>query len=69
MRVRMNRLYSHSPDGIHVDHYLPGQKYDLPDVFAQNLLATGVAIEDKDMMAAPEIKEVAPQVKAKKRRK
>jgi len=69
MKVRMVRLYATSRDGIHVDLYKAGQKYDLPEALSLDLLRAGIAIEDKDMETAPEIKEVAPQVKKPKRRK
>ena len=68
MKVRMVRFFQTSTDGIHVDLYKPGQKYDLPEVLALDLLRAGIAIEDKDMETAPEIKEVAP-IQQHKRRK
>jgi hypothetical protein len=69
MKVRMVRIFQTSRDGIHVDLYKPGQKYDLPEVLALDLLKAGIAIEDKDMETAPEMKMVAPQVTKPKRRK
>jgi len=61
-------MHQTSPDGIHVDLYRAGQKYDLPDFLAIRLIDSGVAIEDKDMETAPEMKGV-PQTRSSKRRK
>jgi hypothetical protein len=68
MKVRMVRMFQTSRDGIHVDLYKPGQKYDLPEFLALDLLKAGIAIEDKDMETAPEMKEVAPIPKPKRRK-
>ena len=56
MKVRMLTHYSRAADGINVIRYLGGEKYDLPEAEARLFIEIGVAIEDKDMGAAPETK-------------
>ncbi len=68
MKVRMLARYQTSFDGILVETFNAGEKYDLPEPRAQRLLSVGVAIEDKDMGQAPEIK-VVPSTQKPKRRK
>ena len=57
MNVRMLTHYSRAADGLHVTRYISGQKYDLPESEARLFIEIGVAIEDKDMGRAPEVKE------------
>lgn len=56
MKVRMLTHYRRAADGIHVIFYNGGQKYDLPDAEAELFIRIGVAVEDKDMVTAPETK-------------
>jgi|APFre7841882590_1041340.scaffolds.fasta_scaffold36206_2 hypothetical protein len=67
MKVRMLQMYSTSPDGIHVDLYKAGQKYDLPDFLAVRFFDMGIAVSDKDMETAPEMKMSVPR-KTKRRK-
>ena len=57
MKVRMLTHYSRGgPDHISVNHYNGGQKYDLPESEAMLFIDMGIAVEDKDMERAPEVK-------------
>jgi len=69
MKVRMLTRYQTCFDGILVETFLPGQKYDLPEERARRLLDVGVAIEDKDMGQAPEIKDAPPEQRPKSKRR
>lgn len=62
MKVRMTQTTKGSPDGIQVNEYEAGKKYDLPESLASVFLGQGFAEEDKALDRAPEIK------KAKRRK-
>jgi hypothetical protein len=46
-----------SPDGLTVEFYQAGLKYDLPEHLAQAYIANRFAEEDKDMGGPPEVKD------------
>jgi len=56
MKIRMLSTQKGSPDGIQVNEYEVGQKYDLPQGLAMVFLKLGWAEEDKDLGSAPEKK-------------
>lgn len=58
MKVRMLTHYSRAADGVTVQRYLGGLKYDLPESEAQLFISIGVAVEDKEMV--PETKAIFP---------
>ena len=62
MRVRMLVTHSGSPDGIRIEEYLAGQKYDLPTRLAEIFLGAGWAEEDKAMEGPAEIKSTPAHV-------
>ena len=47
MKVRMLVTHDGSPDGININEYQAGQKYDLPERLARIFLDAGWAEEDK----------------------
>ncbi len=64
MRIRMLRPYRSAPDGIHVQDFEAGKKYDIPENLAMGFISQGLACEDKDMGGAPETK-AAPKGRRK----
>jgi hypothetical protein len=57
MKVRMlSFAFAAAEDGIRLNTYHAGEKYDLPEPLAEMFIAQGKAEEDKDMGHAPEIK-------------
>jgi hypothetical protein len=68
MKIRMLRTERSSPDGIRVETYEAGKKYDFPENRALAFIAAGWAEEDKDMGGAPETKtedHVPPPIKGR----
>jgi hypothetical protein len=68
MMIRMLRSYRSAPDGIRVQTFEAGKKYDLPQALALGFIEQGVACEDKDMGGAPEVKEPALSGPRKRRK-
>ena len=60
MKIRMLITQDSSPDGIRIETYEAGKKYDFPDARALAFIAKGWAEEDKDMGGAHETKEMEP---------
>jgi hypothetical protein len=61
MRVRMVRTRPGGVDGgIRVEIFEEGKVYDMEEPLALAFLREGHAIEDKMIVAAPEVKDVAP---------
>lgn len=56
-KIRMLVTHRGSPDGINVNEYQAGQKYDLPERLAQIFLDAGYAEEDRAFDGPEEIKE------------
>lgn len=61
MKVRMLGTHKGSPDGIQVNEYQAGEKYDLPKRLADIFLDADMAEEDKEEI--PEVKEEETQTK------
>lgn len=55
MKIKMTKTKDGSSDGINIDTYEKGKKYDVSDSLAENFVGQGVAKEDKEK--APEIEE------------
>jgi len=60
-KVRMLGTHRGSPDGIQVNEYQAGEKYDLPERLAGIFLDAGMAEEDKEETI--EVKEEETQTK------
>lgn len=56
MRVRMVETRRAAPDSVRAQIYEAGKAYDVPDELARMWLASGRAMEDKAIDAAPETK-------------
>jgi len=66
LRIRMTRDLDAAFDGITVQKLKAGESYDIPASFAERYLSKGIAIEDKAIDAAPEIKEEKPKILRRK---
>lgn len=69
MKLRMLTTMKGSPDGIQVNEYLAGRKYDLPRDLANNFLGQNVAEEDKELVLETKggQQEKSPGLKRKRR--
>ena len=56
MRIRMTRDLDAAFDGNNVQKLKRGESYDAPESFAKRYLKKGIAIEDKAIDKAPEVK-------------
>lgn len=64
MKIKMTKTTDGSPDGININTYEKGEKYDVPDSLAENFVGQDAAKkEDKGKEKAPENKEEAPENK------
>lgn len=69
MKIKMTKTTDGSPDGININTYEKGKKYDIPASLAENFLGQDAAKEDKGKEEAPENKEKAPENKGEKKDK
>lgn len=63
MKIRMIVTTKGSPDGIQVNEYQAGGKYDLPESLAKVFLDNNWAEEDKDLGRPKETKKTAKRKK------
>lgn len=57
MKIKMIKTTDGSPDGININTYEKGKKYDIPEDLAGNFIGQNAAVEDKEKEKAPENEE------------
>ena len=69
MKVRMLETRLGSPDGIQVNEYKAGEKYDMPESLAKGFLKNGWAEEDRTLDVPEETKKSEDKPKNRPKRR